>query len=87
MANLLIKRALEAVNSEIYRSEFRRGDLRRADEFVSEGANDRRYKLHFKAMAGSDLLGSCIVEYRGTRYYAYYDSPVGEFVVEFAGRR
>lgn len=86
MANLFIQRALEAVNSEIYRSEFKRGDLRRADEFVSEYGNDRRYKLHFKAMSANYLLQSCIVEYRGTRYYAYYDSPVGEFVVEFAGR-
>lgn len=83
MSSQFVKRALEHVNNSYEVSAYPVGDARRLDEFAREHGADRRYKIHLRAMSGNvDRISSALVTYRGVKYYAYHDAPIGEFVVQ-----
>lgn len=83
MASQFVKRALEHINNSFGVSAYPVGDMSRLIEFTREHASDRRFRVQVLAMSGNrDRLDSALVVYRGVKYYAYFDKPVGEFIVE-----
>lgn len=83
-ASKFINNAFEHLTNSFDVSSYPVGDPARLDEYVSENAADRRYKLALNA--ASTPIRSAIVTYRGVRYYAYQDGVTGEWFNEYAAR-